>query len=682
MQPIETERCRPDFPNFRTTQLGIARSGGPWTRAGAAVSFRDPLSRPGGRWPILPGARPRSDRGRKRPTRRSGPFHRLAHPRRGTRRRDSPALEPTTISSTPEPIASAAAAGPSTGAKACASWFRQLGRALKICRLYTTDNPVAAQARGAAIDALLRHLAEHGGWVLRFSPSEIAVGEEIVVSAAEVKTTEQRVGQSIEEQLPFFFYRDGIRRIALGPAVPRPEAEALFDSLAHAMGAVRHEDLVTLLWQANLTYIQIDAVPLEQAIYLSSGRVVGRGEAAGSTHNPAWSVAGSEIRSDIGQLGGAQGLHRDTFDDWEVPEGGVDVAEEVARTAAEMAAARDRLRAEWEAESAIPWTEQAPRVLREILRQTPAEETRQALAHAAMSWLVAAFERGLFGEARVALDLLRDFDPELVRSGPELTTALSQLDRDDFTESLDEAASDELGRYAGLAVGIGRPAIDLTLAVLKRSPRTRTRAAMTTALVFLCAEDPEILSPYLADPRWYVVRNIVFILGQIGGPQVVDLLRLAAQHPEPRVRRQVVQSLGNVAATERLPLLLSWIDTPDPQILSTTLQMLVRQKNPEVATAILARIAAPGFESRSGDSQRALLNALAEVADDSVVPALTAMLQRTGWLARRTAARVGAARTLLRMATPAALAAVEAGLRSRNRLVREACIEAGGRLTS
>lgn len=569
----------------------------------------------------------------------------------------------------------------SSGAKACAAWFRQLGRALKICRLYTNENPVAAQARSAAIDVLLRLVAEHGGWVLSFSPSEIAVGEEVVVHASEVKSSEEKVGQSAEEQLPFFFYRDGIRRVTLGPSVPRHEAEALFDSLSHAMGAVRHEDLVTLLWQANLNYIQIDAVPLEQAIYLSTGRVVGRTERSGKAQNPAWSVAGSEIRSELGQMGGSQGLHRDTFDDWSVPEGGVDVASEVERLEPQMTASREAIRAQWEIESARVWTDEAPTVLREILRQAPVEETRKALSHSAVTWLAAAFERGAFGEARVAYDLLCEFDPDLSRSQPELVAALAGLDREEFTEGLDESRSEELGRFAGLAVGIGKPAIDLTLAILVRSQRTRTRAAMTTSLIYLCADDPQILSPYLADPRWYVVRNIVFILGQIGGPGVVDLLRLAAQHQEPRVRRQVVQSLGGVAEAERLPLLLSWLDTPDPQILSTTLQILVRDRNVTVAKAILSRIEAAGFEGRSDYSQRALLSALAEVADDAAIPALEALLNRTGWLARKSVARTGAARTLLRLGTPKALEVVEAGLRSKNRLVREACTEAGGKVS-
>ena len=89
-----------------------------------------------------------------------------------------------------------------------------------------------------------------------------------------------------------------------------------------------------------------------------------------------------------------------------------------------------------------------------------------------------------------------------------------------------------------------------------------------------------LLASAINDPRWYVVRNAVFVLGQVGGAEVVDLLQIAGRHPEPRVRRQVVQALGNVPEGQRLPLLLSQLETRDAQLLSATMNMLSRDRNP------------------------------------------------------------------------------------------------------
>jgi HEAT repeat protein len=157
---------------------------------------------------------------------------------------------------------------------------------------------------------------------------------------------------------------------------------------------------------------------------------------------------------------------------------------------------------------------------------------------------------------------------------------------------------------------------------------------------------------------------------------VVPLLRSAARHPEPRVRRQVVASLGNVPREMRGSILLAQMDTRDPQLLAAALSMLTREKNVDAARTILRQIEAPDFESRSEDNQRSLFNALGEVADDGVVGALETLLHKGGWFARRTLQRVAAARTLQRIGSEKAIAVLEAGLRARSEAVRSACLDA------
>jgi HEAT repeat protein len=226
---------------------------------------------------------------------------------------------------------------------------------------------------------------------------------------------------------------------------------------------------------------------------------------------------------------------------------------------------------------------------------------------------------------------------------------------------------------------MGRPSLDLACSIMARAMKSRTRAAACTMLCFLCGDEPDLLAPYLTDSRWYVVRNAVFVLGQIGGSAVVPMLRVAAFHPEPRVRRQVVQSLGNVPRGESLPIMLAQLDTRDPQLLAATLHMLTRHQDEVVARAILKHIEAPDFETRSDDNQRSLFNALVEVANDSAVPALETLLHKGGWFARKTFQRSAAARALQKLGSEASLAALEAGLRSRSEAVRQACLDAMSR---
>lgn len=565
-------------------------------------------------------------------------------------------------------------------AQAAAAWFRQLARALRVFRLYNGSNPTVLNALETTASALAGHLATHGSWQLRFSATEVFLDDESVVHLAPLTQGAERVS-NVTDHLPFLFYRDGIRRLTIAAGVPRREVDTLIQILRDAScGTNPQDDLVTLLWQANLSHIQIEAVPLEQTIYLSS-QAGGGGQGNDQEKRGqifAWSPTGTEIHTDLGQTAGVQGLHRDTFDDWALPEETVDVPEAFARLGPLAEAARPGFLAAWDRENSTGWIEQAPVFLRGLYALDDSQDMRRALGRSVITWLASALQRMAWDEARRALELLNELDRDRGLVGDELAAALAKLDTEAIAERFDEGEAADQSHFAGFTVALGPPAIGLCVDILARTDKARARAAVVTALCYLCADDPQLLAPWLADSRWQLVRNLVFVLGHIGGPAVVPLLRAVARHPEPRVRRQLVQALGAVPPGDRIPLLLEQLDAHDPQLLAATLHMLTREKNPRVARAILTLIESPAFESRDEDNQRTLFNALGDIADDLTVPALETLLHQGGWFARRTFQRVAAARTLRQIGTPDAMTALEAGVSARSEAVRAACLEALG----
>jgi len=341
-----------------------------------------------------------------------------------------------------------------------------------------------------------------------------------------------------------------------------------------------------------------------------------------------------------------------------------------------MEALRAGTLAAWEEERARDWTEEVPAVLRQVLAFAPNDDTRQCLEHATLTWLIAAIETSSWEEATRALATLREFDPELSRSGSKLQKAIHELPEEEISGQLDEAEPEVHARFAALLVALGPVALDLALMVLASCARMRPRAAVCSALCYICGENPTLLAPHLDDPRWYVVRNVVFVLGQIGGSGVVDLLRTAAMHPSEIVKRAVVHALGNVSRAERTPVLMTLLDAREPRVFSAVLGMLTREKNPRIMMALLERIAAPQFEDYAENKQRAMFNALAVVADEDVVDPLERLLTRGSRFSRPSLVGIGAARTLRRIGTEKALAVLEQGLTSKNEAVRTACLEA------
>jgi len=561
-------------------------------------------------------------------------------------------------------------------AELVAMWFKRLGRAIKTLRLYRSENPFVVQLREQISQEILDLVQRHGGMDLRVRPSEILLEDQPVV-----RVKQRGPGSVIfpgpEEEFPFLLYRDGIRLLRFLPKLSTEEVGTFIEAMAIAgRRGLSQDDLVTLLWQANLVHIQIESVPLEQTIYLSSRPTEGRGRGSGRGLAFGWSPSGEEIHADLGQVAGSQGLHKDNFDDWELPGDSVDVVQAYARLLPEMETALEQSQTEWVQEWVADPQYEAPDVLRLLLSLDPSDEMRRAVVHSVVTWLVASIETYDWSAAQRALELLVEFDPERALSLDELNASLAEIDTESCAEHLDESEPLDQARFFALMVGLGRPALGLAVAVMAQARRSRTRAASLTALAYLCRDCPETLEPHLADTRWYVVRNIVFVLGQIGGHEVLGQLTTAAHHPELRVRRQVVLALGSVSPAERRPLVAEQLDSDDPRLLSAALNMLARDDDPEVGRQILARITAPSFERRRETSQHALFAALAEVADDSMVPALDELLRAGGWFAQPTYTRSAAALILCRIGTDRALAVLETGLRDRSEAVRNACLEA------
>ena len=541
-------------------------------------------------------------------------------------------------------------------------WFRQADRYVRTVRTFGSTSPNAVSARERAIEDLLGILDFHAPLTLHCTPLELWLGDEVVVRPPAGGESDL----AMERRVPFLLYRDGIRTLTFARETTREDAIALLDALARvATQHATHEDLVTLLWEADLTGLRIDLAPLHQSFRPRSG------------HDPAVAPAlalplGTD---DVAALAGDTG-ELPAFADWPLPTTTVDPAAAWRTLAPGDAEARAELRARWEREQSGPWSDGVGRLVDEVLAAANDADTQIALAHALVTWLAGSLQLCEWREAGEAIAALGRVDPGGARSAAPLTSMLQSLDAEAIAERLDESEPEAQAQCFALAVRIGRPALDLMVGVLATATRVRLRAAATTALAYLCADEPTALARYLTDSRWYLVRNIVFVLGQIGGSEIVPLLAGCARHGDARVRRAVVHALGQVPPAERQPLLAAVLESDDAQTVSAALAMLARDTGPGLTAVLLERVTALDFEQRHDDVKSALITALGDTADDSAIAALEPLVQKGGWFARRTAERAAAAQALARIGSSRALAVLHAGLQSRSEAIRSSCQEA------
>jgi hypothetical protein len=132
------------------------------------------------------------------------------------------------------------------------------------------------------------------------------------------------------------------------------------------------------------------------------------------------------------------------------------------------------------------------------------------------------------------------------------------LQKTDFGHLLDSYLSDKLPpEITGAILSIlSRFGAVTTLPVLDRLLSDPSQARRRTLLKIAAGLGPVAL-PFLRDrlahPKWYFVRNVCFIMGEIRDRQAVSGLLGATKHSDRRVRREAIVALGKLRIPEVVP---------------------------------------------------------------------------------------------------------------------------------
>ena len=545
--------------------------------------------------------------------------------------------------------------------KAASGWINQLARTLKTCRLYDARNPTVVRFREELSRALQRVLSEHGELRYQFTADDVFFEENSLYPA-----------RSRDDNVALAFYRDGVRAINFIPGIEPAELTLLLDAVLHVTGQNEtDDDLITLLWEAQLPHVEVDYVPAEGDV---------GGDAAADDGSPLlpWPTATVEEGATAPASNETEepaGPPR--ADDWSAGESTIEIEAGFEELQSLAPSEVLRFSSDYETERQTSPVSAVLGVVRAYLTASSSPEDLGEIARFLPRVLRQGVSHGRWLEAREALQMLRQagnddwsaqtFVQELLQP-ISIASTVELLDRQDTPVVLD---------FISLARDLGEPAVDWLNLVLAESQEKRHRRQISEAIADLCRENPERLAPWISDPRWFVVRNVVQILGEIGGQGIVSLLKSASRHPDVRVRTDVISALSGVDVKQARPILLKMMEGADTRIFSAVLHQLSSERDPATARLLMQMMQEPTFEQRPVDEKRAIHLALSSTAGDEVVAELEADLHKGNWFAggseeqRRTVARI-----LARIGTPLARSVLERGAQSRRAPLRKACEDA------
>jgi len=192
----------------------------------------------------------------------------------------------------------------------------------------------------------------------------------------------------------------------------------------------------------------------------------------------------------------------------------------------------------------------------------------------------------------------------------------------------------------------------------------------------------ELLEEGIFDQHWYVVRNVVSVLGAIGSEKGVKFLKQIIRHPDLRVRREVVNSLFKIPGLKAGALLFSFLEDKDMRIRILASRGLAQRKEKEALPALMNILKDEQFKDKTPEEKKNVLESFATVAEEEAIPFLVKMVNKRSWLKRdkHNETRIFAIGALSLIDAPEAKEALHQLSKKRNKAIRQACQHALNRI--
>ena len=257
-------------------------------------------------------------------------------------------------------------------------------------------------------------------------------------------------------------------------------------------------------------------------------------------------------------------------------------------------------------------------LVRSFLSSTGPEKVRlgEAIVAAAARLGEARDEGGIANVVEVLADAsgVGTRDPEALELATRLTSTrvASQL-VGRLGSTRDEMERERLIR---VSTGLGREmAVALADALGEARDRYRRRSFMD-AMLAMGDIARGMAEEMVEDPRWYVVRNGVALLGEMGGPGSVSHLTGTLANEDPRVRKETVLALSKLGGHDAAMLLLGMMDDSEPEVRSRACSALGLLKVEKAIKPLMQLLEKDNHEA----VQVQCLQALGRIGDPGAVP--------------------------------------------------------------
>ena len=541
-------------------------------------------------------------------------------------------------------------------------------KTIKAFRLYPPENPTLVGFIDQVYRKFQLFLNKYHYFILKIGENKLSFREVTLYENSDLKTS-----------LAFQLYKDGLRELRFMEGLEEGEVDGLIDIMKGSDSINKMEDdLVTLMWEKDfihISYLATDEYLEEMPAIIPANIEQFR---ANLTFEPP-------PQSEMGDIG-------------EETDGAeVDYYEIMKRVESPPLVGVDRsvyfltpdelegLRKEVELETAPSFVFIVIDILFEILALEKSPQPYQETTGALQKLLDGLITLGEFQKAselltRVNIILntyeLKDWQVDAIRQLSDKAGEPQRIEK--IGKILDKGEEIRLEEVSNYLTLLKPNSIQPLIKVLGELNNSRARRMLCEVLIEIGKGNMELIIPFIDDHRWFLVRNIAYILGRMGKESALPTIQKALNHEEARVRREAIQALGIIVSSKAFDLLGKALNDQDDRNRSMAALNLARVGKKASLPALLEVVQAKDFFKRDSAEIKAFFDAIGMVGSNDAIKPLEKLLEQKSWfgMGKKDEIRLRAASALALIGTAEARSTLEAGRNSKDENIRQACLQA------
>ncbi len=497
--------------------------------------------------------------------------------------------------------------------KAAAELINFLVRALKTMYLYPQNNPIPQDFKKNLFAKFTNFLEHYDELILRLEQNQFLCNGEAVYQ-----------DPSIEEGIAIVLHRDGVRQLSFSKGLTEVELYNFLDILKRLNRISSEDDSVTLLWEqdfSHINYLVVDsyidsyqpklletpaAENIEKLYYSEITLAEASSQVSSETQNILSNPEMSVIFNNL-----------DTFDPDEM----------------------DEINKLLELDGTYSGADEVVLVLFEIM----AYEQELNEYHDTVALLEKALDSFFnLGNISSACLLVKKLKEE------EQAQKLSSKTKADRLKTAMERAGDKeriykLARLLNENKNVDIKLIKQYLEILPASAISSliyllgelnhfaARKTVCEVLEGFGAAHLDLIANGIFDSRWFVVRNIVWVMGNLKTTKACEYLKRTLRHSDSRVRRESIVSLAKVGTPQAYDYLIAILEDPERKIRSLALRALVAGRVKNALNPLWGMVLDKKFREKGPEEKKDVIEAIAAIGEEEGSLLLKKLIRKRNW---------------------------------------------------